>query len=364
MPRRAPTLRRRFFRIEPINDHFQRSYRRRGPLVMTDAPLAAGRHAFTLDDAQGERLDLVVAHLLDTSRTQAATLIAGGHVTVDGRRERASFRAERGASVEVDVPPRASRSVVPESIPLTVVLEDDHLLVVDKPAGMVVHPAPGHWSGTLVNALLGRGGPLAEGTDPARAGLVHRLDKDTSGLIVVAKTDRAIRALSSALAARRIVRRYAALSWGHFDEDRRRVDAAVGRDPRNRKRMAILEDGRRAVTDFTRIARFDSADLLRAHLHTGRTHQIRVHLASIGHPVVGDTLYGGAERKVIPLATHRQFLHAAWLRFRHPVTDVVCDVRSELPADLRATLARAAKDPGVSELTEPLAHFGFFGGHG
>lgn len=331
---------------------------------MTDTPRAAGRHTFTLDDAEGERLDLVVAHLLDMSRTQAATLIAGGHVTVDGKRERASFRADRGANVEIDVPSRASRNVAPEDIPVTVVFEDEHLLVVDKPAGMVVHPAPGHWSGTLVNALLGRGGPLATGSDPARAGLVHRLDKDTSGLLVVAKTDRAIRSLSAALAARHIVRRYAALSWGHLDEDRRRVDAALGRDPHNRKRVAVLADGRRAVTDFTRIARFDSVDLLRAHLHTGRTHQIRIHLASIGHPVVGDALYGGAERKVVPLVTHRQFLHAAWLRFRHPVTDAVCDIRSELPADLRATLARAAKDPALSAQTEPLAHFGFFAGNG
>jgi 23S rRNA pseudouridine1911/1915/1917 synthase len=250
--------------------------------------------------------------------------------------------------------------VLPESIPVSVAYEDEHLLVIDKPSGMVVHPAPGNWSGTLVNALLGRGDTLASG-DPERAGLVHRLDKDTSGLIIVAKTERASRKLSADLAARKIARRYAALAWGHFDEDRRRVDAPVGRDPKNRKRMAVFEGGRRAVTDFVRIARFSAADLLRAHLHTGRTHQIRIHLASIGHPVVGDQTYGGSERPGTgTLPRGRQFLHAAWLRFRHPETDVFCDLRSELPPDLRATLARAAKDPELADNPAPLASLGFF----
>src|SRR5690606_2804628 len=168
---------------------------------------------------------------------------------------------------------------------LDVLFEDEHLLVVNKPAGMVVHPAPGNWSGTLVNALLGRGGPLADGGGDERSGLVHRLDKETSGLLLVARSDRAHRVLASALADRRIVRRYAALLWGHLREDRVSIDAPIARDPRDRKRMAIVTTGRTARTDLVRLARFDSVDLVRAHLHSGRTHQIRVHAASIGHPV-------------------------------------------------------------------------------
>ncbi len=331
---------------------------------MTGSPHAAGKQTFTLDAADGERLDLLVAHRLDLSRTQAATLIAGGHVTVNGRRERSSFRAESGSSIEVDVPPPRSRSVAPESIEVVVAFEDEHLLVIDKPAGMVVHPAPGHWTGTLVNALLGRGGDLAPGADPARAGLVHRLDKDTSGLLLVAKNERVHRKLSGDLAARKIARRYAALSWGHFTGDHRRVDAAVGRDPHDRRRMAIIPAGRSAVTDFVRIARFDAVDLLRAHLHSGRTHQIRVHLASIGHPVVGDETYGGTRRKLEAKPSTRHFLHAAWLRFRHPVTGEVCDLRSELPAELRFVLAVAANDPSLADHPGPLAHLGFFTGDG
>jgi 23S rRNA pseudouridine1911/1915/1917 synthase len=326
---------------------------------MSDSPHAAGRHTFTLDGATGERLDLVVASRLDLSRTQAATLIANGLVTVNGRRERASFRANSGATVEVEVPARESREIGGEDIPLTVVFEDDELLVIDKPAGMVVHPAPGHWKGTLVNALLGRGGQL--GGERERAGLVHRLDKNTSGLLMVAKTDRAHRLMSAAIASRRVARRYAALSWGHLNEHTERVDAPLGRDPRDRRRVAIVATGRRAVTDFHRIARFAATDLLRAHLHTGRTHQIRVHLASIGHAVVGDETYGGARRKGSLLPPGRQFLHAAWLRFRHPVTDELCDLRSELPHDLRPTLARAANDESLGTTPAPLASLGFFG---
>lgn len=333
---------------------------------MTDAPPAAGRHRFKIDDTTGERLDLRVARALETSRTRAATLIATGRVTVDGAHEKASFRAEPGSTVEVDIPPAAEhRAVAAEAIPITVVLEDEHLLVIDKAAGMVVHPAPGHWSGTLVNALLGRGSPLALSGDSARAGLVHRLDKETSGLIVVAKTERAHQRLSADLAARRMTRRYIALARGHLKGDDAHVDAPVARDPRDRRRMAIVASGRRAVTDFKRIARFSRTDALRAQLHTGRTHQIRVHLASIGHPVVGDETYGGASaRALVDLPPGRHFLHAAWLRFRHPVTNAVCDVRSELPQDLRRALASASEDASFIEHPHPLGYLGFFNGDG
>jgi 23S rRNA pseudouridine1911/1915/1917 synthase len=309
----------------------------------------------------GERLDLLVARAGALSRTQAATLIANGHVLVGGRRERASYRAEQGDSVQVTVPPPPGRDIVPEQIPLDIVYEDEHLLVVDKPAGMVVHPAPGNWSGTLVNALMGRGEPLAEGGGEDRAGLVHRLDKDTSGLLVVAKTDASHRMLSTALAARQVTRRYVAVCWGHLNADAITVDQPLGRDPRDRTRMAIVQTGKAARTDFVRLARFDAVDLLRAHLHSGRTHQIRVHLSSIGHPVIGDDTYGGGGgRRLAALPPRRHFLHAAWLRFRHPVSGAVIDLRSPLPPDLRRSLAVLSGMPELETHEDPLDVFGFY----
>ncbi len=307
------------------------------------------------------RLDLLVAEQLDLSRNQAATLIAGGHVLVDGRREKAAFRAEAGAVIDVTVPAPPARSVGAEAIPLTVVYEDDDVLVVDKPAGMVVHPAPGNWTGTLVNALKGRGGALSEAAGEARAGIVHRLDKETSGLLLVAKTDRAHRVLGAALSRREIVRRYAVLCWGHLAESPLTVDRPIARDPRDRKRMAVVAGGRPARTVFHRVARFDAGDLLRAHLFTGRTHQIRVHLASIGHPVVGDDTYGGGGgRRLVSLPPKRHFLHAAWLAFRHPVTGAPIELRSPLPDDLRAALAAAAGPGAAFGDLDPLESLGFY----
>ena len=319
------------------------------------------RHEFQVEADSNVRLDLLVAAKLGLSRTQSATLIANRSVTVDGRSERASYRATAGETVVVTIPTPVSRDIVGEQIPLDIVYEDDDLVVVDKAAGMVVHPAPGNWSGTLVNALMGRGGELSDAGDEDRAGIVHRLDKDTSGLLLVAKTDRAHRILSRAIAERRVVRRYAALSWGHLDGDRLTVDRPIARDPRDRKRMAIVSTGRSAKTDFLRIARFDATDLLRAHLHTGRTHQIRVHLASVGHPVVGDDTYGGGGgRRLVALPARRHFLHAAWLRFRHPVSGHSIDLRAPLPDDLRRSLAAAARDPTLESHPDPLDHFGFY----
>lgn len=319
-------------------------------------------HTFVVEERNDQRLDVLVARRAELSRTQAATLIATGHVTVDGRREKASYRAVAGERVVVEVPaPAPTRNVLAESIPLAIVFEDDDVLVVDKPAGMVVHPAPGHWSGTLVNALKGRGGDLSRAAGAGREGLVHRLDKDTSGLLLVAKTDRAHRSLGAALAARRIVRRYAVLVWGHLDGDTLTVDRPLARDPRDRKRMAIVSTGRAARTDFVRLARFDAADLLRAHLHSGRTHQIRVHLASIGHPVVGDDTYGGGGgRRLLALPPRRQFLHAAWLIFPHPVTGTPVELRSPLPADLTRSLAAAAGWAEPPILWDPLDDFGLY----
>ena len=328
-------------------------------------PAAPGRHELVIGDDAGGRLDLVLAARLDTSRTQAATLIANGNVLVNARRQKASYRVERNDRIVVDIPPPPGRAIVPESIPLEIVYEDEDLLVVNKPAGMVVHPAPGNWTGTLVNALVARGGELSEEGGEDRAGIVHRLDKDTSGLLLVAKTDRAHRSLGAAIAARRVVRRYAALAWGHLDADRRTVEGPIGRDPRDRKRMAIVSTGKPARTDFVRLARFDAADLLRAHLHTGRTHQIRVHLASIGHPVVGDDTYGGGGgRRLVSLPSRRHFLHAARLAFAHPVTGAPMDLRAPLPPDLRQSLAAAAGMPELATHPDPLDFFGFYHGDG
>jgi 23S rRNA pseudouridine1911/1915/1917 synthase len=298
---------------------------------------------------------------LDLSRNHAATLIAEGRVLVEGRREKASYRARSGERIVVDIPPPPGREVIAEDIPLSVVFEDEHVLVVDKPAGMVVHPAPGNWTGTLVNALKGRGGSLAPGSAEGREGIVHRLDKETSGLLLVAKTDRAHRTLGAALQARQITRRYAVLSWGHLNEDRVTVERPIARDPRDRKRMAVVSTGRAARTDLTRLARFDPADLLRAHLFTGRTHQIRVHLASIGHPVVGDDTYGGGgARKLMGLSPRRHFLHAAWLVFRHPMSGAAIDLRSPLPVDLHRALEVAAGPDVTLPASDPLDFFGFY----
>lgn len=325
------------------------------------SPGGSGRtERFTAPESAG-RLDLLVARQLDLSRNQAATLIAAGHVLVDGRREKASFQAAPGQEIRVDIPPSPSREVLGEQIPLAIAYEDDDLLVIDKPAGMVVHPAPGNWTGTLVNALKGRGDPLSNLGDPAREGIVHRLDKETSGLLLVAKTDRAHRLLGAAIAQRRVSRRYAVLCWGHLAEDEVTIDRPIARDPRDRKRMAIVPAGKPAKTTFVRLARFDAGDLLRAHLFTGRTHQIRVHLASIGHPVAGDDTYGGGGgRRLIDLPAKRHFLHAAWLIFRHPATDEQIELRSPLPDDLRTSLLKAAEGAIPQDVSDPLEHFGFY----
>jgi 23S rRNA pseudouridine1911/1915/1917 synthase len=295
------------------------------------------------------------------SRTQAATLIALGNVLVGGRREKASYRPEPGEVVRVEIPKPEKRAITGEDIPVSVVYEDEALIVVDKPAGMVVHPAPGNWTGTLVNALLGRGGQLSGEGEPERAGVVHRLDKETSGLLIVAKTDRAHRLLSAAIAARRVTRRYAAMIWGHLSQDKITIDKPLARDPRDRKRMAIVNSGRPARTDLIRLARFDAGDLLRAHLHSGRTHQIRVHLASIGHPLMGDDVYGGGGgRRVAGLPSKRHFLHAAWLAFNHPVTGKPLDFRSPLPTDLRNALAVVAGEHALSPDIDALTALGFY----
>ena len=327
------------------------------------APRAESRTVTAVAPGDGGRLDLVVATAADLSRTQAATLIATGQVSVDGRAEKAGYRPRAGEVVTITIPAPRGIEVIGETIPLDVVYEDDVMLVVNKPAGMVVHPAPGNWTGTLVNALVGRGGALSNSAGAERAGIVHRLDKETSGLLLVAKDDRAHRVLGAALARREVSRRYAALSWGHLREDRLTIEAPLARDPRDRRKVAVVAGGRHARTDITRLARFDAGDLLRCRLHTGRTHQIRVHLQSIGHPVLGDDTYGGGGgRRLTGLAPGRHALHAASLRVRHPVSGELMSFHCPLPPDLVAAL-RAVAGPYAPPVDEdPLAHFGFWGG--
>jgi 23S rRNA pseudouridine1911/1915/1917 synthase len=292
-------------------------------------------------------------------------------VRVNGTVVRASRKPEYRDLVEVSFaenePPR---TLVPNPLALNVVFEDEYLAVIDKPAGLVVHPAPGHWDDTLVNALVARGTTLSGGAE-GRPGIVHRLDRDTSGLMVVAKTDLAHRRLSAALAARQVKRGYAVLSWGHFDESVVVIEAPMARSPTDRKRMMVRADGRPARTDVHVLARFDVCDLVRAELHSGRTHQIRVHLAHVGHPVVGDPVYsgGGARRMTGPgrqvadrleRATPRQALHAAELVFKHPITAARMAFASEWPADLRDALELAREAPGQVATAAGLTYFDFF----
>ncbi|MGK7312735.1 MAG: RluA family pseudouridine synthase [Candidatus Longimicrobiales bacterium M2_2A_002] len=303
---------------------------------------------------EGERLDAWIADRLDRlSRSRTAQLIADGRVLLNGAPAKKSERLAPGDIVEVEIPDPEPSDVEPEAIPLDIVYEDGDLAVVNKPAGLVVHPAPGHRTGTMVNALLHHLDDLSGIGGVKRPGIVHRLDKDTSGLLIVAKHDRAHRALSSALKRRDIHRVYLAASWGHVDEDRLTVDAPVGRSHRNRKRMAVVEDGRRAVTHFERLERWVAADLLEATLESGRTHQIRVHLAHIGHPVIGDELYGAGGAKGISGPGHvwarklerqvpRQFLHAHRLVFRHPTTGDEMVFTAPLPGPLADAAAWAA----------------------
>jgi len=307
-----------------------------------------GRHRIRVGAGAIKRLDAWIAENVPTlSRSRVAQLIAEQRITLNGRVPKKRDVPSAGDVIEIDIPVPEPSVLEAEPIPLAIVHEDADLLVIDKPAGMVVHPAPGHRSGTLVNALLHHLGELASIGGVRRPGIVHRLDKQTSGLMLVARTDAAHRALSAALKRREIRRAYLTASWGHLHGDALTVDAPIGRSRSDRKRMAVIDGGRAAVTHFRRLERWIAADFLEARLETGRTHQIRVHLASAGHPVVGDREYGGAaERGVsgpgrawaVELARRvdRQFLHAYELGFRHPRSGQPLLFRSPLPPDLAA----------------------------
>ncbi len=290
------------------------------------------------DAAAGTRLDRFLAVPLG-SRARAQALIDGGLVRVDGSVRPKRHLVAAGEAIEIDdAAVESGETVADEPAPFEVAYEDEYLLVVDKPVGVVVHPARGHWSGTLAQALEGR---AAGGEDAWRAGIVHRLDRDTSGLLVVAKNDAVHRALKTLLADRRLQREYLALVDGHPSARTGTIDAPIGRHRRDRKLMSIDSDApREARTHFEIERLLPAVALLRVSLETGRTHQIRVHLAAIGHPVCGDPQYGTRGQ----FGLERQFLHAARLAFVHPVTGAEIDVRSELPEDLSAALARAERD--------------------
>ena len=285
-------------------------------------------------ESPGERLDRFLAdRCANLSRTRIKRIIADGDVTVDGSVQNAGFRLRRGQSVAIVVPDPAPTHMLPQKIPLDVVYHDDELLVVNKPAGMPVHPGVGHPDSTLVNAVLGLDPTIGEVGGTMRPGLVHRLDMDTSGLIAIAKTDRAHSSLTGQLRDRTVNKGYLALVVGMLNPPEAIIDAPIGRDPYDRKKMAIVEDGRLSSTQYKTLSNYRGCTYADVRPRTGRTHQIRVHFASIGHPVVGDALYGREDPRI-----GRHFLHAAYLEFDHPASGERVHFHSSLPQDLQSLL--------------------------
>jgi 23S rRNA pseudouridine1911/1915/1917 synthase len=286
----------------------------------------------------GERLDkAIAAHVESLSRSQIQALIRDGQVLVNGRVVKPSYRLEGGEAIAVTLPLEPDEIPAAEKIPLDVLYEDEQVAVVNKPAGMVVHPAFGHTSGTLVNAVLDRWPEIAQFSEPSRAGIVHRLDKDTSGVIVVAKTREALDSLRAQFKNREVRKRYLALVHGSPDTPEGVIDAPIGRDSAQRKRMAVTHEGREAVTEFRVIEQYADFSLLEVFPQTGRTHQIRVHLAFIGHPIVGDGVYG---RRKEAIKLKRHFLHAASITFARPDTGEPVTVEAPLPVGLANTLEK------------------------
>ena len=302
--------------------------------IATAYGVGAGAGETFVVDVDGERLDRFLSRrCLDLSRSRAQALIGEGRVVVDGKVVKASARVRVGQAVEVRMPEPAQSGLAAQDIPLEVVYEDGDLLVVNKRAGMATHPAPGHPDGTLVNAVLARCPDLRGIGGTVRPGIVHRLDKDTSGLMVVAKNDMAHRGLSERLERREFTKQYIALACGRVSPGEAVIDAPIGRDRGNRKRMAIAQDGREAVTRY-RVARWYAAHtLVDVMPTTGRTHQIRVHFAALGHPLVGDATYGRAYAGL-----ERHFLHASRLGFRHPRDGGYREFDAPLPGELEGVL--------------------------
>ena len=293
---------------------------------------------FIVTDEAG-RLDKVLAGLQTIwTRSQVDKLIKNDQVQVNDQVQPSKYKVKTGDVITVAPQTVQATELVPEDIPLDIVYEDDDVIVVNKPQGMVVHPAPGHPDHTLVNALLYHS-PLSTINGEFRPGIVHRIDKDTSGLLMVAKNDHAHQSLAAQLKAKTNLREYVALVHGVIKEETGTIDAPLGRSPKDRKKQAIVADGRSAVTHFKVLKRYQHYTLISCRLETGRTHQIRVHLQSIGHPLVGDPLYG--PKKTI--AGHGQFLHAKLLGFEHPTTGEMMQFEAPLPPIFKATLAKLDK---------------------
>ena len=293
----------------------------------------------TTENSAGMRLDSFVADAADVTRSAAARLIADGNVRVDGKPAGKSHKLTGAETVDVTLPEPEPIHAVPQDIPLDVVYEDEDVIVVNKPAGLVVHPAPGHPDGTLVNALLHHCGDSLSGVGGAlRPGIVHRIDRDTSGLIIAAKNDAAHQALAAQLRDHTLARTYECIVVGNLRDDSGTVDAPIARDPRDRKRMAVAKaGGRSAVTHWEVVARYPGHTHVRCRLETGRTHQIRAHMAYLGHPILGDTVYGA--KKPVPGLTG-QCLHAVGLRFLHPRTHEPVELSCPLPDEFTAMLKK------------------------
>ena len=293
----------------------------------------------TSDEDRGARLDAFLAHAMeDLTRSAAAKAIEEGRVLVSGKVPSKSLKLTGDETIEFTPEEPAPIDAVPQDIPLDVVYEDDDVIVVNKPSGLVVHPAPGHPDGTLVNALLFHCGASLSGVGGAlRPGIVHRIDRDTSGLIIAAKNDYAHQFLSAQLADHTLARTYECIVVGNLREDSGTVDAPIARDSRDRKRMAVVPGGRRAVTHWTVLARYPGYTHVQCRLETGRTHQIRVHMAYLGHPILGDTVYGA--KKPVPGLTG-QCLHAVGLQFIHPRTKELVSLSCPLPGEFTAALRK------------------------
>ena len=287
----------------------------------------------------GNRLDKALADLTELSRSQANEAIKAGTVLVNGKSSKAKYAVKEDDVITYEVPEEEALEYKAEDIPLDIIYEDADVAVVNKPQGMVVHPSAGHTSGTLVNALMYHVKDLSSINGVVRPGIVHRIDKDTSGLLMVAKNDKAHNALAAELKDKKSLRKYVAIVHGNLPNDRGVIEAPIGRSDKDRKKQAVTAKGKPAVTRFTVLERFGNYTLVELQLETGRTHQIRVHMAYIGHPVAGDPLYG--PRKT--LKGHGQFLHAKTLGFTHPTTGELVEFTAEEPAIFKETLEKLRK---------------------
>lgn len=298
-------------------------------------------HLLVEEDMEGERLDVFLAEQMeDLSRTLVQSLIRGGKVEVNGLSHKASYRVQPGDEIRIVIPEAQKVEILPQDLALEIIYQDGDLAVINKARGMVVHPAHGNWDGTLVNALLYHIHDLSGINGELRPGIVHRLDKDTSGVMVVAKNDNAHRSLAEQIRRHSIEREYMALVHGRIQENMGSIEAPIGRSKTDRKKMAVVADGRPAVSEYRVLERFSHYTLVRVKLLTGRTHQIRVHFSYIHHPVVGDPLYG-PPKKHLDLDT--QALHAFRLGFRHPATGEYMEFQSPLPGYFEAALDKLRK---------------------